>query len=756
MTHSNTHDQSLGWRTHLVLLLAYLFLAIWLTWPMAAQLATHYVSSGNDIFFFPATPDAPQNIWNMWWLQRALADGRNPFVSPLLYYPDGVPMYLQTFNSVAGVLALPANWLLGPTAAYNVAALTGIALTGYAGFWLVRAFTGGVAAPFTAGALLTASPFHMAKFDSGQLNFVTLQWLVFAMLAFVILTRRNAWWAPPLAALAFMLVLLTDWYWALAAAFFALVWGLLSLIGHPRPLALFMRLAVAAVLCALFSAPLLIPLAASARPGPAPAESGSIWAVYTQGYSADLFGLFFPAALHPLWAEPAERFLVAMAPFGITEGSYTAAGWVLAGLAVVGVVWGTRGHGDTGTRRQGDGTRVGGYWTLDVGRWSARADPSLQPSAFNLQPSAFSLIIVGAAAWVLALGPELYVFGVPTGIPMPYAVLQALPLLDTARRPNLFGVITIVVAAIFAGIALRHLLTHRERRGQIVVLALVGGLALFELWPAARMSIALERAEVFAQIADRPGVVVDLPIEGGTDSRSLINQMVHGQPILRGYVARPPAYATLRYAPLVNMLGRTQGWPNADIVDLSPAALARMQCFYQLRHVVLDTTLLDAPAQQTLLTNLERLTGSAPAPWFDDGRDRAYELPLFADACAPFVYLGAGWNNLEQADAQHWRWTTGVSQVFVVNPTATTEIIELALTVEAREAGQVVEVWDGDTRLASLALERSRRTYRLPLTLPPGTTRLELRTEAVNDPAAQRSLGVSVQEVWVSGRAIER
>jgi hypothetical protein len=715
-------EQPLGWRGHLGLLLAYMLLAIWLTWPLAAQIGTHYVSSGNDVFFFPATPDAPQNIWNMWWLRRALADGVNPFVSPLLYYPDGVSMYLQTFNSVAGVLALPANWLLGPIAAYNVAALTGVMLTGYAGFWLVRAFSGGVAAPFVAGALLTASPFHMAKLDAGQLNFVTMQWLIFAMLAFVVLTRRSDWWTPPLAALAFTLVLLTDWYWALVAALFALVWGVASLIGRPRPAALFARLTIAAALCALFALPLLLPLATSASPAAAPAERSAIWAVYTQGYSADLFGLVFPAALHPLWAAPAERFLVAVAPFGITEGSYTAAGWVLVALALIGMQ-----HATCNMQHGKDRPQYAPRTTQSADHWR--------------------LLAVGAVGWLLALGPALYVFGVPTGIPLPYAALQSLPLLDTARRPNLFGVITIAVAAIFAGVALRELLARRERRGRMIVLALVGGLALFELWPAARVSIAPERAPVFAQIAERPGVVVDLPVEGGTDSRPLINQMVHGQPILRGYVARPPQYATLRYAPLVNMLGRTQAWPAEDIVDLSPAALATMQCYYRLRHVVLDTTLLDEPAQQTVLANLERLPGGAPAPWYDDGRHRAYELALPDAPCAPFAYLGGGWNNLEQADELRWRWTTAASQVFVVNPAPAPASVGLALTVEAREAGQVLAIRQGDSTVATLALERGRRTYRLPLLLDPGTTALELRTAAMDDPAAQRQLGVSVQAI---------
>jgi hypothetical protein len=712
-----------AWREHGALLLAYLGLALWLTCPLALQFDSHYVSSGQNIFFFPATPDAPQNIWNMWWLQYALATAQNPFVSPLLYYPDGVAMYLQTFNIVAGVLALPFNWLLGPTAAYNAAAISGIVLTGYFGYWFVASFTGGRVAPFVAGALLTACPFHIAKFDSGQLNFVTMQWLVLMLLAVVWLTRSPRWWLPLFVALSFLLVLLTDWYWTLVAAFFALVWGLLSLWRHPQPGALLVRLTISGLLCMLVSLPLLIPVVQSRTPQPAPTDGTSIWAFYTQGYSADLFGLFFPAAQHPLWAAPAERFLVTVAPYSITEGSYTAAGWVLLALAIYGLI---------ALRR------------TPLPALSA-AHPLWQPRPHDLQ----RLLICAALAWLLALGPSLYILGWATGIPLPYALLQHLPILDTARRPNLFGILTIVVAAVFASVALRALLHQRDRRRQISLLAVVGVLALLELWPAQRVAIALERAPVFQSIAERPGVVVDLPLEGGTDSRSLINQIVHQQPILRGYVARPPIYDTLLFAPLVSMLGEMKPWPEEDIVPLDGAALAQMQCFYRLQHVTLDTRQIPPETQAQVAANITRIAGSAQTPSFADATHLGYTLPLSAEPCAPFVYLERGWNNAERNETQLWRWSTDESRLVIVNPATTAQQIIVSLQIEAREADQPLTIWWEDQQIAQFTLTRQQRHYEFVVSLPPGSHTLTLRTPAISDPSAQRVIGVSVQHLRV-------
>lgn len=691
--------------THAVVALGYLVLALWLTWPTAARLTTHYVTGGENIFFFPATPDAPQNIWNFWWAARAAASGQSPLFTDLLYHPEGVQLALQTLNLLAVQLALPVTFAAGPIAAYNLTAVGAVALTGYAGFLLARAFAPGLAGPLLGGALLTAAPFHIAKFDSGQLNFVTMQWLVLSMLAVVMLSRAARWWWPPLTALAFAAVLSTDWYWALVAAFFGTAWAGLSLIGAPRPRALLARYAAAGALSLL----LAVPLVASLGDGgvSAPREPNEMWAVYTRGYSADALGLFFPAARHPLWAAPAERFLLSVAPLSITEGSYTAAGWTLLALAIVGVFWHGRAH-----------------WRL---------------------------LVVALLAWLLAVGPTLHVLGFDTGLPMPYRLFQLLPLLGTARRPNLFGVITIAVAAVFAALALARLHAHLTPQRYGLLLVAVAALGLFELWPAPRVANSLPRPEVFARIAAaEPGVVVDLPIEGGTDSRTLIHQLIHGQPILRGYVARPPLYATLTYSPLPSQLGKMRVWPEDDIIALGPEALATMQCYYRLRYLVLEPAALSAAQQAAVLDVATRLSDGPPERWYADADFHAYRLPLHSDRCAPFVFLGAGWHDRERQGQAVWRWSTGASELYVVNPGPEPRTLSLELLAEGRETGQPLTIQHAGEPVARLELDRALRRYRVAISAPPGQSRLELLTPAVRDQASNRNVGMAVQAVGVT------
>ncbi len=691
--------------SYIPLLLAYLLLALWLTWPAAAAFGSQYFTGGERIFFFPDTPDAPQNIWNFWWAARALDAGRSLWFADLLYYPEGVQMALQTLNPLAVTLALPVTLTLGPTAAYNLTAIVAVALTGYAGFWLARAFAPGVVGPFLAGALLAAAPFHIAKLDSGQLNFVTMQWLVLFMLAFVHLCRGQGRRGPPLAALAYGAVLYTDWYWALVGAAFAAVWAGLSMIGAARPRALLVRCLAFGALSLALALPLLA--AARAAGESLPRDPNEMWLAYTLGYSADALGLFFPAARHPLWAAPVERFLVSVAPLSITEGSYTAAGWTLLALAIPGMIWYGRRH-----------------WRL---------------------------LVVALLAWLLAVGPTLHVLGHDTGLPMPYRLFQSLPLLGTARRPNLFGVITIVVAAVFAALALNSLRERLAPRGFARLLVAVAALGALELWPPARVPNVLPRPEVFTRIAAEPGVVVDLPLERGTDSRTLIHQMVHGQPMLRGYVARPPVYPTLAHSPLPAQLGQTRVWPDDDIVALDPEALAVMQCYYRLRYLVLEPGALTAEQEAAVLEVAARLHGAPLEPWYTDAHFRAYRLPLHADRCAPFVFLGNGWNSREGQGETVWRWSTGRSELYLVNPEAELRAVTLDLLAEGREEGQPLTIRHAGRVVAELRLARPLRRYRVALLAPPGQSRWELLTPPAPDPASNREVGFAARVVKVVG-----
>lgn len=707
------------WAEHLIALAVYLGLALAFTWPMLGDLAhAVYVSPGSE-FFFAGFEDASQNVWNMWWVRYALLRGINPFFTPLLYHPEGAQLYFHTLNITTAVLMLPVQAVAGPVVSYNLALILGMFLTGYAGFLLVRAYVPGLIAPLISGALLTAAPFHVLKLYVSHLNLVSMQWLLLFMLALILVARHPGRWPILVASAGLLVVVFTDWYWALVAGLFTLLWVGATLVeawwlgrrnGQHWAAAgrLFGRYTLVGAVTLLW----LIPLGWAIwrerqRSAPATQAQLDLWSGFIRGYSSDALGLFFPNIFQPWWGGWAQHWTQTISPPYASDGWYTAGGWVLMGLALLGMLWYGRQHA--------------------------------------------TLLAVFAGAWLFSLGPELRILGWNTGLPLPYALLEGLPLIDTARRPNLFGAICLALAAIFAGLALARLLAQRQRWGQLILVAAVVVLAVIELWPPHLTAFAFGAPPVLSELAARPGAVVDLPtpLPDADSSRPLRHQMLHLQPTLRAYVARAPAYPTFEYAPLVYQLSRTRIMPTPDLVALDQAALRTQQCFYQLRHVLVQTALLSPDEHERLDLLLTELTDQPPAPWYDDGTMQIYELPLFAEQCAPFVFLGGDWHRREQDGPRVWRWTNGASEIFVVNPATTPVTVRLRLKLEAPEAGRELRVLQAQTTLAQFAVAREGRWYDVALQVPPGQTRLILASETTDDPVAGRVLGVSVQAIEV-------
>ena len=67
-----------GWRSLLVFLI-FTVLSILMTWPLATQLGTHIPGEGWDQF---------AHIWTYSWVKEALFNGKYPFYTTLLYYPE--------------------------------------------------------------------------------------------------------------------------------------------------------------------------------------------------------------------------------------------------------------------------------------------------------------------------------------------------------------------------------------------------------------------------------------------------------------------------------------------------------------------------------------------------------------------------------------------------------------------------------------------------------------------------------------------
>ena len=192
--HSATKE---GWAGHVYLWLAYLMLAIILTWPTIAHVATQLPGDGGD---------DPALAWNLWWVKFALLNqGRTPFLTDYMFYPLGINLAFYTLTLLNGLTALPLLLNFGVVAASNLQMLFTFTVGAYGAFLLTRyllatswpAANSGqpkssliwLSAAIAGGfyAFASSKLFYVAL---GQFNIASNHWIPLAVL-YVLRTRRD-------------------------------------------------------------------------------------------------------------------------------------------------------------------------------------------------------------------------------------------------------------------------------------------------------------------------------------------------------------------------------------------------------------------------------------------------------------------------------------------------------------------------------------------------------------------------------------
>src|ERR671931_182254 len=96
-------------RNSVRVLVAYVGLSVAATFPLVLSLRTA-VPTGEDTW---------PGVWNLWWVNRSLTAGANPFFCPDIYFPYGASLYFHTLNLLQAAAAVPIVRVAGLVAAYN-------------------------------------------------------------------------------------------------------------------------------------------------------------------------------------------------------------------------------------------------------------------------------------------------------------------------------------------------------------------------------------------------------------------------------------------------------------------------------------------------------------------------------------------------------------------------------------------------------------------------------------------------------------
>jgi len=544
-------------------------------------------------------------LWSQWWVKHALVDlHTNPFHTDLLYFPQGSNLYLHTLGTLNGVISIPfqvvSNNLL---LSWNIVALTSFVLSGMGMYALSYQLTRNHTAALVSGYIFAFAPFVFVHITShGHLS--TTWPIPLFVLSLIRLQDTGRLREAIAAAISWALLTYNNLEYAVDAALFLALfvtyWSFVYLREKEwvRLPALWRGSVFVGVVWLAVSAPLLI---------------GALRDIYGGGFtipgndeywSADLVS-FVTAS--PLWgpgmdiiADPAG---VKHVPIGAMENTVYLGitPLLLAGLAIL-----------FGRRRP---QRVL-FWGI-----------------------VFLLFAI------MALGPYLYVHGTKT-VPLPYQILDQIPLVGDRRAPTRMIVFGIVGLAVLAGVGF-DLLTSwlRQNYRKIVPLAglLLFGFVVLEYWNPPVQISELARPALFEQIREEPGDFSVLHAPWGRLTGFGVTGDYFGGPLANYYqtIDERPAFGGL----LSRAEEKTLAWvghePGLHYLaclcadrpdDMNPDLVRGVFRQYRIRYVVIDK--LDprglpldrgADTLRTLdiyLTNVVGLT-----PFYEDPSFTVYRNP---------------------------------------------------------------------------------------------------------------------------------
>lgn len=446
------------------------------TWPAALSFRTHY---------FCDDWDGLQHAWNLWWVKRAVVElGFTPFYTHDLYAPDGVTLFGHSLNLFNGLLGIPLSYALSPVAIYNTIVAFAFVSTAYGMFLLALRTGASCGGALFAGAAFSFSGYHWAH-ATGHMNLISMEWIPIFLLSFIALLDRPGALRGALSALALLLVLMCDHYYFVFCLAIASVLLLDRIRRSGAALGLARGLAAFAACTAATSGAWVFRLAWLHAVDP------FLDTHDPREYSLDLYGLLLPGAS---WRfREATRGYWSSLP-GLPAESSVALGLALCFCAVIGWHYARR--------------------DAKLGVWG----------------------LVAALFFLFALGPELQIGGLLTGLPLPWALLEAaLPMTRLAAVPIRGASMVLLAVCVLAAHGWEPL--RRLLRSQTALLLFLALWSL-EAWPWPIRLTRPELPEEFAALARLPRGVSFGPEFDGADV--LFYQTLTRQPIATGCISRRP------------------------------------------------------------------------------------------------------------------------------------------------------------------------------------------------------------------------
>lgn len=479
--------------------LLYIFVAILVTWPIAANIGRAVPGSEGDVWV---------HLWTFRWVRDSLLAGQNLLFTDLMYHPNGVSLVTHNFAWFHIALWIPLQAVLGESAAYSLIFLTGFAFTAWTTYLFVYDLIDNRSAAFIAGLVVGFWPYTLSHHNHPNLIFIG-----FIPLALRQLRRffhDPNWQSATWAGLAVGMIAVVRWQLLVYAAPMLLLYllylcgqqlfsskgtegetsasKLSQIIGWGIP-----ALAIALALTLVPMGPLLQSFES------AELSTADVSADETLTGSTDLVAYIVPPFYHPLWGTLVKPLTE---PFIVNKVFTPFIGYSTLFLLLMGV----------GLR-----PKKGIFWF------------------------AVSLLYIS-----FALGPRLVANGQPLLETMPYDLIQNSLLEAIIRRPDRLNVLVSIPVGILTALGFQAIFeqnwvsnkAHMPRVGFAIVSVMIIGeyLTRYPIYglevPAWHQSISTDEADY---------AILELPMHARVyDELYMQYQATHGKRLVGGHVSRLP------------------------------------------------------------------------------------------------------------------------------------------------------------------------------------------------------------------------
>ena len=147
-------------------------------------------------------------------------------------------------------------------------------------------------------------------------------------------------------------------------------------------------------------------------------------------------------------------------------------------------------------------------------------------------------ILILSVFFVLGLGPRLSIGGELTGLELPYAWIDSVPVLSMLRKPDRFQIMMQLAWVVLVACCWKASVSSRSEKTRSVLLGLFVALVAFEFKPGPLATFDSAIPKEVGELEVGEGGVLHLPTRVGHGADSLANlwQTKHGQPIPQGYI----------------------------------------------------------------------------------------------------------------------------------------------------------------------------------------------------------------------------